>query len=115
MNTPNTAEDDRIVLAGDCVFKKVTTGRENDRVYMLKFSPTQRYMYWLQDKFTDKDEENIKRVNELIQNPDSGATGPVAAAPAGHSNMEEFMNLMGLPQLLEYLTKVNLIIIFYRD
>lgn len=24
---------------------------------MLKFSPTQRYMYWLQDKSTEKDEE----------------------------------------------------------
>mmetsp|Transcript_6039 Transcript_6039/g.9028 ORF Transcript_6039/g.9028 Transcript_6039/m.9028 type:complete len:291 (+) Transcript_6039:33-905(+) len=99
-NTPNSPEDERIVFAGESEFKKVNTGREGDRVYMLKFSPTQRYMYWMQDKSNEKDEELVKRVNELILNPDAPAPGqpavPGAAGAAGQPNMEEFMNLMGL-------------------
>ena len=94
-SSPNSAEDERIVLAGESEFKRVSTGRAGDRVYMLKYSPTQRYMYWLQDKATDKDEENLRRVNELIANPDAPAPGQVAAAGPGQGNMEEFMNLMG--------------------
>jgi hypothetical protein len=67
-------EDDRIIMAGEGLFKRVKTGRDSadDRVYMLKFiSGGQPLMFWMQDKDTSKDEEIVRKVNETLKNPDS--------------------------------------------
>lgn len=68
-------EDDRIVMPGDCIFKKVKTGRSDDRVYMLKFhynsNNQNRLMFWFQNKDISKDEEVVKKVNDLLNNPNA--------------------------------------------
>jgi hypothetical protein len=97
-------EDDRIVFPGEYVFKKVKTGRENctDRIFMLKYtSGNQRLMFWLQDKATDKDEENAKKVNDFLRDPNAmpsptPAAGAAAATPApGAVSPDEWMRMIG--------------------
>lgn len=91
-----TVEDDRIVFPGENVFKKVNTGRENDRIYVLKyFSGNQQFMYWMQDKSNEKDAYNEKRINDLMTNPNAPNT--TAAAPAGSmTSPSEWIQAMGL-------------------
>lgn len=77
----NEIEDDRIIFPGDAVFKRVKTGRENDRVYMLSFQSGQKFMYWMQDVNAAKDQEYLVQVNEIISNtPAAPAANPAAAA-----------------------------------
>ena len=54
-----------MVFEGENEFKRVKTGREGDRVYMLKYlsSSGQRYMYWMQDKAVEKDSDIVAKVN----------------------------------------------------
>eukprot|EP01038_Epipyxis_sp_PR26KG_P008422 gene8422-11390_t len=101
-NSMNGAvEDDRMVFPGECIFKKVCTGvgRERDRVYMLKFlSGNQTLMFWMQDKSIDKDEDNVKKINELINNPhaNSDSTGGNTNAQAGQVvGPDEWMQYLG--------------------
>eukprot|EP01037_Dinobryon_pediforme_P030793 gene30793-35011_t len=46
-------EDDRVIMGGECKFKKVKTGRDNDpkdRVFMLKFNGNPKpLMFWIRD------------------------------------------------------------------
>lgn len=72
-------EDNRSVVPGEMTFKKCRTGRENDRVYMLKFTHAQQpLMFWMQEKSSDKDAENASKINEYANNPaaaDAAAAG----------------------------------------
>lgn len=43
----------------EAVYKKVDTGTEGERVFILELAGNQRYMYWMQDKSSDKDEASI--------------------------------------------------------
>mmetsp|Transcript_11641 Transcript_11641/g.19508 ORF Transcript_11641/g.19508 Transcript_11641/m.19508 type:complete len:316 (+) Transcript_11641:99-1046(+) len=80
----NSVEDDRIVFPGEYTFKKVKTDRPDDRVYLLKYQGgSQRLMFWLQDKSTEKDEEVIKKMNECLLNPNAAMTAAATAAGAG--------------------------------
>lgn len=38
------------------MYKKVDTGREGERVYLLEIAGNRRFFYWMQDKDSDKDE-----------------------------------------------------------
>ena len=62
--------DDFILFPDDAEFKKVNTGREKDRVYMLQWKSdgddAQRLFYWMQHLKADEDEDNMRRVNEAI-------------------------------------------------
>ncbi|XP_068237929.1 proteasomal ubiquitin receptor ADRM1 [Palaemon carinicauda] len=64
-----TVEEDLIIFPDDCEYKKVTqctTGR----VYVLKFkSSSRKLFFWMQEPKTDKDDEQSRKVNELINNP----------------------------------------------
>jgi 26S proteasome regulatory subunit N13 len=64
-----TVEDDRIVMPGESVFRKIKSGRDSDRVFMLKFSSgNQRFLFWMQAKDNSKDEEIVKKVNDILNN-----------------------------------------------
>ena len=93
-----------IVFQNSVVFKKINTGRAEDRVYLLKWKDeNRRLLFWMQDKSGDKDEENCKQVNELFNNP-AAVTAAVAAASqdsaaaggaAGGNGAEEWMRMLG--------------------
>ena len=75
-------EDDRIVFPDDLSYKKCKTGRENDRVYLLKFrGSNQPLMFWMQDLSAEKDNENAEKMNELANNPVAAAAAVTAATP----------------------------------
>lgn len=40
----------------EAVYKKVDTGREGERVYLMEIAGNRRLFYWMQDKDADKDE-----------------------------------------------------------
>jgi hypothetical protein len=53
------------VFPRDCKFEKVK--QSNDRVYLLEFFSTQkRHFYWMQDEDKSKDEENAKKVHNIL-------------------------------------------------
>ncbi|XP_074606561.1 proteasomal ubiquitin receptor ADRM1-A-like [Acropora palmata] len=70
-----TVEDDLIIFPDDIEYKRVkqcTTGR----VYILKFkSSTRKFFFWMQEPKTDKDEEYMTKVNNLLNNPPTPGSG----------------------------------------
>lgn len=71
--TTKTVVDDLIVFPDDVQFKKVNTGRESDRVYMLKWRiGDRRIMFWMQNKDTSEDSDNCANINRHINNPNAG-------------------------------------------
>jgi len=66
----NSVVDDFIVFPEEVTLKRINTGRENDRVYLLKWNQgTRKLIFWMQDKSNEKDEANCKKFNELVSNP----------------------------------------------
>lgn len=49
-------EQDIIILPEEAEYKKVDTGREGERVYLLEIGGNRRFFYWMQDKSLEKDE-----------------------------------------------------------
>ena len=47
---------DIIILAEEAVYKKVNTGTDGDRVYLMEIAGNRRFFYWMQDKNSEKDE-----------------------------------------------------------
>lgn len=94
-------EDDRIVMPGDCVFKKVKTGREGDRVYQLHFprATASHLLFWLQDKASEKDEENVKRLNEQL-NKQAPTSRPLAVPSSSQQVRLALLLLMPCADLL---------------
>ncbi|KAG0172529.1 adhesion regulating molecule 1 [Apophysomyces sp. BC1015] len=62
-------EEDLIIFPDEAELVRVpecTTGR----VYLLRFrKSSQKFFFWMQSKNDDKDEENVRRVNQLINDP----------------------------------------------
>lgn len=48
----------------EAVYKKVDTGREGDRVYIMEIGGDRRFFYWMQDKSPTKDEVRCRRLSE---------------------------------------------------
>ena len=70
----NSVADEFIVMPEEVTLKKINTGREGDRVYLLKWNNVNRkHMYWMQDKKPDKDDENITKFNDFARNPNQPA------------------------------------------
>ncbi len=90
-------EVDRIVFPGENIFKRVQTGREGDRIYMLHcISGNQRILFWMQEKEDKNDAENLKKVNDTILNPNAALPVVAAAAPStATTSPAEWMNMMG--------------------
>ena len=107
--TSGNVEDDRIIFPGDATFKSVKTGRDDDRVFLLKLnSGGPNFMYWMQEKTSEKDKENVDRLNDLMTNPSAvqaavaeanaaaAASGPAGGVPG--LGPEAWAQLMGLNQ-----------------
>jgi len=76
-----TTVDDLTFLPSDVTsdnnvsFTQVSTGREDDRVYLLAYKNTDtRYFYYMQEKEKDEDIENAVLVNQYISDFKSVAT-----------------------------------------
>lgn len=83
--TSGNVEDDRIIFPGDATLTAVKTGRDDDRVYILKMnSGGPNFMYWMQDKSNEKDKENIDKLNDLMTNP-SAVQAAIAANTASNA------------------------------
>ncbi|XP_019874960.1 proteasomal ubiquitin receptor ADRM1 isoform X2 [Aethina tumida] len=95
-NTGNV-EDDLIIFPDDCEYVKVpqcTTGR----VYLLKFkSSNRKFFFWLQEPRSDKDEDNCKRINELLNNPSSA----VQSSQNQDQDLQSLLNNMSQSQLIQ--------------
>jgi len=76
-----TTADDLTFLPSDITsdnnisFTQVSTGREDDRVYLLSYKNTDtRYFYYMQEKEKDEDVENAVLVNQYLSDFKSAAT-----------------------------------------
>ncbi|XP_060529044.1 proteasomal ubiquitin receptor ADRM1 homolog isoform X2 [Cylas formicarius] len=95
--TTGVVEDDLIIFPDDCEYIKVpqcATGR----VYLLKFkSSNRKFFFWLQEPRNDKDDENCKRVNELLNNPSSA----VQQTQGPDQDLQSLLNNMSQSQLMQ--------------
>jgi hypothetical protein len=96
-------EDHRIVFPDEVSFKKCKTGRETDRVYLLKFTHAQQpLMFWMQEKSSEKDAENASKINEYANNPaaaDAAAAAIASAANAGNATQHKTFLQLNIMQL----------------
>lgn len=58
---------DIIILPEEAVYKKVDTGREGERVFILEIAGNRRFFYWMQDKSPDKDEVSVSTINMIVR------------------------------------------------
>jgi len=98
--TSGAVEDDLIIFPDDVEFKRVpqcTTGR----VYILKFkSSSRKFFFWVQEPKTEKDEDNCRKVNELLNNPPSlGSQRSGGATPDG--DLQNLLSNMSQQQLMQ--------------
>lgn len=96
--TTAVVEDDLIIFPDDCEYCKVsqcTTGR----VYVLKFkSSNRKFFFWLQEPKTDKDEDNCKRINELLNNPSSAVQSSLERPD---QDLQALLSSMSQSQLMQ--------------
>ncbi|KAI0050379.1 adhesion regulating molecule [Auriscalpium vulgare] len=95
-------DEDLIVFPEDASFVRVEQAT-GGRIYVLKFtSSEQRHFFWLQDASSERDEEFVLHVNNLLQIPGyvpewntttepqtSGASSSQSAAPAAQSSASQ--------------------------
>ncbi|XP_065651953.1 proteasomal ubiquitin receptor ADRM1-B isoform X2 [Hydra vulgaris] len=122
--TTGTLEDDLIIFPDDVEFKRVNECKTG-RVYVLKFkSSTRKFFFWMQEPKEDKDEENCKKVDDMLNNPptpgistgpsngNSGAGLPPALASLGDqigdSSLQSLLNNMDQNQLMQLLGMTGL-------
>lgn len=60
---------DVIILPEEAVYKKVDTGREGERVYLMEIAGNRRFFYWMQDKDADKDEVGWMSLASAVIHP----------------------------------------------
>jgi hypothetical protein len=90
-----SVEDDRIIMPGEAVLKRVKAGTENDRVFLLKFQygNNNRLMFWMQDKDPSKDAEIFKKMNDYLKG--GASVVPDTANPSGSGQQQDLMQLLG--------------------
>lgn len=59
-------QQDVIILPEEAVYKKVDTGREGERVYLMEIAGNRRFFYWMQDKDADKDEVSVMKEHRCL-------------------------------------------------
>ena len=78
----DNVDEEYIVFPDDVTLKKVNTGRDGDRVVLLKWnSGNRRLMFWLQDKEATKDDENISKFNDFVKNPNQSQASASLLSP----------------------------------
>lgn len=95
-----TIEDDLIIFPDDCEFKRVnqcTTGR----VYVLKFkSSNKKFFFWVQEPKTEKDDDNCRKLNEVLNNPPTpGSNRSGGGTPDG--DLQNLLSNMSQQQLVQ--------------
>ncbi|CAM9883290.1 unnamed protein product [Chrysoparadoxa australica] len=99
--TSNAVGDELMLFPDECVYKKVDTGKAEDRVYLLELKGSgRRLFYWMQDKDSSQDEENCSKINKVANDPASADTMaaagavPAAAAP-GNDGLAGMLRALG--------------------
>ncbi|KAI5750538.1 hypothetical protein M8J76_016489 [Diaphorina citri] len=94
--------EDLIIFPDDCEFKKVpqcTTGR----VYVLKFKSSNRKLFfWLQEPKTDKDDENARKVNEVLNNPPTPGSQRSDSSGRVEGDIQNLLSNMSQQQLMQF-------------
>jgi len=116
-------EDDLIIFPDDCEYVKVsqcTTGR----AYLLRFkSSNRKFFFWLQVRLcnyfffwegfvifffkepkTDKDDDNCKRINELLNNPSSAVQSSLERPD---QDLQTILSSMSQSQLMQLFGGAN--------
>jgi hypothetical protein len=76
--------DEFVIMGDEATFKKVKTGKDDDRVVLLRWKDdTRRCMFWMQSKDASKDEENTKKVADILKNPASAQHQGQGGGPGG--------------------------------
>ncbi|XP_012274243.1 proteasomal ubiquitin receptor ADRM1 homolog isoform X2 [Orussus abietinus] len=98
--TSGVVEDDLIIFPDDCEFKHVPQCKSG-RVYLLRFkSSSRKFFFWLQDLNTSKDEEQCRKINEVLNNPPTpGLQRSGSANPDG--DLQNLLNNMSQQQLMQ--------------
>lgn len=76
--------DDLLLFPGDQSLERVDTGRPEDRVYLLSFKADKaaNRFFWMQEVDAGKDEERVKGLNVLMNQPPQLSAVSVAAQNA---------------------------------
>ncbi|XP_012252332.2 proteasomal ubiquitin receptor ADRM1 homolog isoform X4 [Athalia rosae] len=98
--TSGVVEDDLIIFPDDCEFKHVPQCKTG-RVYHLRFkSSSRKFLFWLQDLKTDKDEEYSRKINEVLNNPPTPPT-PRLGGGTPDGDLQNLLNNMSQQQLMQ--------------
>lgn len=103
-------EDDLILFPDDCEFKHVkecTTGR----VYVLKMKSSNKKMFfWMQEFKSDRDEENCKKINEMLNNPPRAGSDLGGGSGTAERDLQQLFGNMSQDQIATLLSSngVNL-------
>jgi len=93
--TTGGVDDDLTIFPEEAIFKKVkqcTTGR----VFLLEFKSSSRKMfYWMQETKDDKDDDNVSKINQYINNPPTGNQSLPSGLPGGIDQNALFQMLGG--------------------
>lgn len=90
-----------IIFPDDCEFKKVEQCKDG-RVFLLKFKSSNRKLFfWLQEPNAEKDDDNARRVNELLNNPPSSCGNGGGSGNREGSDLQYMLNNMSQQQLMQ--------------
>ena len=102
---------DTMVFPGDAEFQRTSTGRDEDRVYILQFKAQEdrRFFFWMQDADDSNDKELVEKFNKALNGDgaDLGASlralrnnpapAPAGQAPLSLDNIQDVFASLDMP------------------
>ena len=102
---------DTMVFPGDAEFQRTSTGRDEDRVYILQFKAQEdrRFFFWMQDADDSNDKELVEKLNKALNGDgaDLGASlralrnnpapAPAGQAPLSLDNIQDVFASLDMP------------------